>query len=246
MSEEKQPTPVALVTGARTGIGRAIAERLQQDGYRVVLNVHRPLTDAEQTELAAVFQPLTVVVGDVADDTAAQAMISQVQTQFGQLDLLVNNAGINKDTLLTRMTAADFDAVARTNLTGTFLMTKYALKLMQKRRSGSIVNISSVVGLHGNIGQANYAASKAGIIGLTKTAAREGALRSIRVNAVAPGMIRTAMTAGMSDKRQAEAAAGIPLKRFGEPAEVADVVAFLARNTYITGQVVSIDGGLTI
>ncbi|GEK06106.1 3-oxoacyl-ACP reductase FabG [Schleiferilactobacillus harbinensis] len=243
MAEEQ---PVALVTGARTGIGRAIAERLQQDGYRVALNVHRALTDDEQAELGQIFQPLTVVVGDVADETAAEAMVSQVQDQFGRLDLLVNNAGLNRDTLLTRMKAADFEQVVHTNLTGAFLMTKYALKLMQKQRAGNIVNISSIAGLRGNIGQANYAASKAGIIGLTKTAAREGALRGVRCNAVAPGMIHTAMTAAMSEKRQEEFASQIPLKRFGDPTEIADAVAFLAGNAYITGQVLTVDGGLTI
>lgn len=243
MAEEQ---PVALVTGARTGIGRAIAERLQQDGYRVALNVHRALTDDEQAKLGQIFQPLTVVVGDVADETAAEAMVSQVQDQFGRLDLLVNNAGLNRDTLLTRMKAADFEQVVHTNLTGAFLMTKYALKLMQKQRAGNIVNISSIAGLRGNIGQANYAASKAGIIGLTKTAAREGALRGVRCNAVAPGMIHTAMTAAMSEKRQEEFASQIPLKRFGDPTEIADAVAFLAGNAYITGQVLTVDGGLTI
>ncbi|MCI1911934.1 MAG: 3-oxoacyl-ACP reductase FabG [Schleiferilactobacillus harbinensis] len=242
MSEQ----PVALVTGARTGIGLAIAARLHTDGYTVVLNVHRPLTDDEKAKLTKTFQPLHVVVGDVAEEAAAQQMIATIQEEFGRLDLLVNNAGINRDTLLTRMKAADFEAVVHTNLTGPFLMTKYALKVMQKQRQGNIVNISSIAGIRGNIGQANYAAAKAGIIGLTKTAAREGALRGIRVNAVAPGMIHTAMTEAMSEKRQEEFASQIPLKRFGEPAEIADAVAFLAHNAYMTGQVVTIDGGLTI
>ncbi len=186
------------------------------------------------------------VVGDVVDEDDAKSMIDTAVETYGQLDVLVNNAGITKDKLLSRLSLEDFKAVLDTNLVGAFNMTKFAMKVMQKARSGAIVNISSISGLHGNLGQANYSASKAGLVGLTKTAAREGTLRNIRANAVAPGMIRTAMTEKMSDRRQKEFADQIPLKRFGEADEIADTVAFLIHNQYITGQVVTVDGGLTI
>ncbi|AQW21652.1 3-oxoacyl-[acyl-carrier-protein] reductase [Lentilactobacillus curieae] len=243
MTDDKK---VALVTGAAKGIGLATAKRLSDDGYTVAINTHSELSDDQRAELKKAGYDFEAVVGDVSDDDSAKAMVDTVFEKFGRIDVLVNNAGITRDKLLTRIKADDFKAVIDTNLVGTFNMTKYAMKYMQKQRSGAIVNLSSISGLHGNIGQANYSASKAGVVGLTKTAAREGALRGIRVNAVAPGMVRTDMVEAMSEKRQQEFADTIPLKRFGNVKEIADTVSFLVNNEYITGQVVTVDGGLTI
>ncbi|EHO53432.1 3-oxoacyl-[acyl-carrier-protein] reductase [Lentilactobacillus kisonensis] len=243
MSETKQ---VALVTGAAKGIGLAIAKRLANDGMTVVINSHHALTADEKQNFADQGLVFDNLVGDVANETDAEKMVNDVVAKYGQLDVLVNNAGITKDKLLSRMKLADFEAVINTNLVGAFNMTKFAMKIMQKSRTGAIVNLASISGLHGNLGQANYSASKAGLVGLTKTAAREGALRNIRCNAVAPGMVATDMTAKMSERRQKEFTDQIPLKRFGDPAEVADAVTFLVHNQYITGQVITIDGGLTI
>lgn len=243
MSEAKQ---VALVTGAGKGIGLAIAKRLLNDGFFVVLNTHHELSESAKKQLLAYQDRYDSLTGDVSNEDDAKAMVNTVVEKQGQLDVLVNNAGITKDKLLSRLSLADFEAVIQTNLVGAFNMTKFAMKVMQKARQGAIVNISSISGLHGNLGQANYSASKAGLVGLTKTAAREGALRHIRCNAVAPGMIRTDMTEKMSERRQKEFADQIPLKRFGEAEEVAETVAFLIDNQYITGQVITVDGGLTI
>ena len=243
MSEAKQ---IALVTGAAKGIGLAIAKRLSKDGMTVVLNTHHALDDDVKQQLSDQGVTFDNLVGDVANEDDAQAMIDSLLEKYGQIDVLVNNAGINRDILLSRTKLSDFKAVIDTNLIGAFNMTKFAMKSMQKSRSGVIVNISSISGLHGNIGQANYSASKAGLVGLTKTAAREGALRNIRCNAVAPGMIETDMTGKMSERRQKEFTDQIPLKRFGRPEEIADAVSFLVHNDYLTGQVITIDGGLTI
>lgn len=243
MSEAKQ---IALVTGAAKGIGLAIAKRLSKDGMTVVLNTHHALDDDVKQQLSDQGVTFDNLVGDVANEDDAQAMIDSLLEKYGQIDVLVNNAGINRDKLLSRTKLSDFKAVIDTNLIGAFNMTKFAMKSMQKSRSGVIVNISSISGLHGNIGQANYSASKAGLVGLTKTAAREGALRNIRCNAVAPGMIETDMTGKMSERRQKEFTDQIPLKRFGRPDEIADAVSFLVHNDYLTGQVITIDGGLTI
>ncbi|WP_268912672.1 3-oxoacyl-ACP reductase family protein [Lentilactobacillus sp. SPB1-3] len=237
---------VALVTGAAKGIGLATAKRLYDDGFTVVVNTHSELSSEQKNAFEESSYDFDLVVGDVSDDNAAKTMVDNVFEKFGRIDILVNNAGITKDKLLTRINIDDFKTVIDTNLVGTFNMTKYVMKYMQKQRSGSIVNLSSISGIHGNIGQANYSASKAGVIGLTKTAAREGALRGIRVNAVAPGMVRTDMVEAMSEKRQQEFAESIPLKRFGNVSEIADAVSFLANNDYITGQVLTVDGGLTI
>ena len=243
MSEAKQ---IALVTGAAKGIGLAIAKRLSKDGMTVVLNTHHALDDDVKQQLSDQGVTFDNLVGDVANEDDAQAMIDSLLEKYGQIDVLVNNAGINRDKLLSRTKLSDFKAVIDTNLIGAFNMTKFAMKSMQKSRSGVIVNISSISGLHGNIGQANYSASKAGLVGLTKTAAREGALRNIRCNAVAPGKIETDMTGKMSERRQKEFTDQIPLKRFGRPEEIADAVSFLVHNDYLTGQVITIDGGLTI
>ena len=243
MSDTKQ---VALVTGAAKGIGLAIAKRLSSDGMTVVINSHHPLTDEEKQSFSDAGFSFDNLVGDVANEADAEKIVGEVVEKYGQIDVLVNNAGITKDKLLSRLKLADFKAVIDTNLVGAFNMTKFAMKFMQKSRSGAIVNLSSISGLHGNLGQANYSASKAGLVGLTKTAAREGALRNIRCNAVAPGMVATDMTGKMSERRQKEVTDQIPLKRFAEPDEIADAVAFLIHNQYITGQVVTVDGGLTI
>lgn len=243
MSDTKQ---VALVTGAAKGIGLAIAKRLSSDGMTVVINSHHPLTDEEKQSFSDAGFSFDNLVGDVANEADAEKIVGKVVEKYGQIDVLVNNAGITKDKLLSRLKLADFKAVIDTNLVGAFNMTKVAMKFMQKSRSGAIVNLSSISGLHGNLGQANYSASKAGLVGLTKTAAREGALRNIRCNAVAPGMVATDMTGKMSERRQKEFTDQIPLKRFAEPDEIADAVAFLIHNQYITGQVVTVDGGLTI
>lgn len=237
---------VALVTGGAKGIGLAIAKRLAKQGMTVVINAHSEPSTEEWAEIQAGNPKLSYLVGSVADEAEAAAMIAAVMTKFGRLDVLVNNAGITRDKLLSRMSAADFNTVIQTNLVGAFNMTKHAMKVMQKQRSGNIVNLASISGLNGNIGQANYAASKAGLIGLTKTAAKEGALRGIRCNAVAPGMIATAMTDKLSDRIKTEITKQIPLHRFGEADEVAQTVAFLISNPYITGQVITVDGGLTI
>lgn len=243
MTETKQ---IALITGAAKGIGLAIAKRLADDGLTVVINAHHELGDDTTKRLSDAGYHFDVLVGDVASEDDAEQMVNSVVEKYGQIDVLVNNAGVTKDKLLSRMKLDDFKAVLDTNLVGAFNMIKFAMKIMQKARQGSIVNISSISGLHGNVGQANYSSSKAGLVGLTKTAAREGALRGIRSNAVAPGMVKTDMTEKMSERRQSEFTDQIPLKRFAEPTEIADAVAFLVHNQYITGQVITVDGGLTI
>ncbi len=237
---------VAFITGAAKGIGLSIAKRLADDGMTVVINAHHELSDEQTKALTDAGYDFDVLVGDVADEANAEQMVNAVVEKHGQIDVLLNNAGITKDKLLSRMKTADFKAVLDTNLVGAFNMTKFTMKFMQKARQGAIVNISSISGLHGNLGQANYSSSKAGLVGLTKTAAREGALRGIRSNAVAPGMVKTDMTEKMSERRQNEFTDQIPLKRFAEPDEIADAVAFLVHNQYITGQVITVDGGLTI
>ena len=186
------------------------------------------------------------ISGDVSDFADAKRMIDQAIAELGSVDVLVNNAGITQDTLMLKMTEADFEKVLRVNLTGAFNMTQSVLKPMMKAREGAIINMSSVVGLMGNIGQANYAASKAGLIGFTKSVAREVANRNIRVNAIAPGMIESDMTAILSDKVKDTMLAQIPMKEFGQAEQVADLTVFLAGQDYLTGQVVAIDGGLSM
>lgn len=237
---------VILITGAAHGIGRAAVAQLAPQVGQVVMNVHHELPADDWAQLQTKWPNVTQLVGDVGDEASAEQLVATVMARFGRLDGLVNNAGITHDKLLTRLRGQDFAAVLQTNLVGTFNMTKYALKVMQRQHRGAIVNVASVVGLHGNIGQANYAASKAGVIGLTKTTAKEGARRQIRCNAVAPGMITTAMTDQLSEPVTTAALAEIPLHRFGTPTEVAQVIQFLLQQPYLTGQVVTIDGGMTI
>ena len=241
---------VAVVTGASRGIGKAIACRLAQQGALVVINYNGSQARAEEvkTEIEANGGKAVLEQCDVANYEACEAFVQKVIKEQGSLDILVNNAGITKDGLLARMSEADFEAVLDTNLKGTFHTMRFAARQMLKQRSGRIINLASVVGVTGNAGQANYAASKAGIIGLTKSAAREMASRGITVNAVAPGFIETDMTAVLPEKVKEASVAQIPLGHFGKPEDVAQAVAFLASEAagYITGQVLHVDGGMVM
>ena len=241
---------VALVTGASRGIGRAIALRLAEEGAKVAINYAGNTARAEEVrkEIESRGGEALLVQADISDSKAVETMVSQVAERFGQIDILVNNAGITRDGLLMRMKEEDFDAVIDTNLRGVFYCTKAVSKLMMKKRSGRIVNMASVVGLTGNAGQTNYAAAKAGVVGFSKSAARELASRGITVNAVAPGFIDTDMTAAMTDKAKETTLANIPLKRMGRPEDVANAVLFLVSDqaAYITGQVVNVDGGMVM
>ena len=235
-----------FITGSSRGIGLAIAHKFASLGANVVLNSRGEISE----ELLAEFKPYGVKVlaisGDVSDFADAKRMVDQAIEELGSVDVLVNNAGITQDTLMLKMTEEDFEKVLKINLTGAFNMTQAVLKQMIKAREGAIINMSSVVGLMGNIGQANYAASKAGLIGFTKSVAREVANRNVRVNAIAPGMIESDMTAVLSDKVKDDMLAQIPMKQFGQAEQVAEVTAFLASQDYLTGQVIAIDGGLTM
>jgi 3-oxoacyl-[acyl-carrier protein] reductase len=238
---------VAIVTGAGRGIGRSIAEVLANEGYNLVLNYRSNKDELEQF-VQTLKTKVLLVQGDVSDYADAERIIQITKETFGQIDLLVNNAGITRDNLLIKMTEEEFDSVSNTNLKGTFNCTKHIARIMMKQRFGRIVNIASVVGITGNIGQANYAASKAGVIGFTKSVARELAPRGITVNAIAPGFIKTKMTDAISDEAKTAALSKIPLGTFGTPEDVANVVAFLASDkaAYITGQVIKVDGGMAI
>ena len=218
---------VCVVTGSSRGIGLAIAKQLADDGHQVVLNSRSPLKPEVLEQFADAKLEVGTIVGDVRDFADAERMISAVKEQYGRIDVLVNNAGITRDGLVMRMKEEDFDQVIATNLKGCFNMARHTTPIMLKQRSGTIINVSSVSGIMGNAGQVNYAASKAGVIGLTKSLARELASRSITVNTIAPGFIETDMTAEMSE-RVTEAMLGeIPLKRFGQAEEVASAVKFL-------------------
>ena len=237
---------VAVITGGSRGIGRTIALRFAQAGYQLVLNARSALSPDLMAAIEDYDVQYAFVQGDITDPETATQIVTTTFERFGQLDVLVNNAGITNDKLVMAMSVADFQAVIDVNLVGTFRVTQVAFKKMLRQRSGCIINLSSVIGQHGNVGQANYAASKAGVIGLTQSLAKEGALRGVRCNAIAPGMITTEMTAALKPSMQEAIQAQIPLQRFGTPEEIADAALFLAENTYVTGQVLTVDGGMTI
>ncbi len=234
----------AVVTGAAKGIGKAIALACAKEGCNIVLNYHSSLDDETVQEIEACGVTCMPVQGDVSDFAFAADMMKKVKKELGSVDILVNNAGITKDMLLMRMTEEQFDSVIQTNLKGTFNMIRHASSIMLKQRSGAIINMSSVVGVMGNVGQANYAASKAGIIGLTKSTAKELAARGVTCNAIAPGFVETDMTAALSEDLQKQMLETIPLKRYGQVDDIAQAAVFLAKNTYITGQVLHVDGGM--
>ena len=240
----------AVVTGGSRGIGRAVCLELARGGANVVLCCAGNEAAAQETVRAveALGAKALAVRCDVSDAAQADALVKAAAEAFGRVDILVNNAGITRDNLLMRMSEADFDAVIAANLKGTFLCMKAASKLMLKQRYGRIVNLSSVVALRGNAGQVNYAASKAGVIGMTKSLAKELASRGVTVNAVAPGFIETDMTAALPESARAAAQGSIPMGRLGAPEDVARAVAFLAGDeaAYITGQVLAVDGGMAM
>ena len=239
---------VALVTGSARGIGKTIVERFAAEGAVVVLS--------DVTNEAAAAETLAAIVGgggkgmvemfDVGDATQVDAAVQHILAELGRIDILVNNAGITRDNLLMRLSEEDFDAVLRTNLKGTFLLTKAVSRPMMKQRSGRIINLSSVVGQMGNAGQSNYSAAKAGIIGFTKSMARELASRGVTVNAIAPGFIMTAMTAALPENVRQGFLDQIPMGKFGTPEDVAELAVYLASDgaSYVTGQVIGINGGL--
>ena len=241
---------IALVTGASRGIGRQIALTLAKYGADVIINYNGSARKAEEVaeEIRAMGRRAETVQCSVADFEACKEMAEFALKAFGHIDILVNNAGITRDNLLMRISESDFDAVIDTNLKGTFNTIHHFYKTFLKQRSGRIINLSSVTGILGNAGQANYAASKAGVIGLTKSVARELAGRNITVNAVAPGFIDTEMTQAMTETAKEAVLSQIPMKRVGQTEDIAETVAFLAsdRARYITGQVISVDGGMSM
>ncbi len=241
---------IVVVTGASRGIGRAVAVRFARDGAAVIVNYRGSEAAAQETAQAvtAAGGEATLVQGDVSSRDDAERLIETAIQQHGRIDVLVNNAGITRDQLLMRMTDDDWDAVLDTNLKGAFYTTRAVLRPMLRKRSGRIINISSVVGLIGNAGQGNYAAAKAGLIGFTKSIAREVASRSITVNAVAPGYIATEMTDAIAETMKAKIIEQVPMGRLGTPEDVAEVVAFLASRaaSYMTGAVLQVDGGMVM
>lgn len=237
---------VALITGSSRGIGLEIAKHLAKAGYQVILNGRSEIGAETLAEFADAPVPVAQVTGDVSDFAGAKAIVDEVLEKFGRIDVLINNAGITRDGLIMRMKEEDYDAVLATNLKGTFNMCRHVTQPMLKQKAGTIINMSSVVGLIGNAGQTNYAASKAGVIGLTKALARELSSRRITVNAIAPGYIETEMTDVLSDKVKKAMLDQIPLKRFGQVEEIATTVEFLINNKYMTGQVIEVNGGLSM
>ena len=241
---------VVLVTGGSRGIGKEVALRFAKEGYNVVTNYVSDKTDKEKLKKEFEENGIKALVlkADVTKKEDVENLVSKAISEFGKIDVLVNNAGITRDNLLIRMPEEDFDKVLETNLKGTFLVTKAVTKYMMKKRYGSIINLSSVVGVVGNAGQSNYSASKAGIIGFTKSIAKELASRNIRANAVAPGFIETDMTDVLKEEVKENIHNQIPLKRMGKAKEVAELIYFLGseNSSYITGQVINIDGGMVM
>lgn len=241
---------IVLITGAGRGIGRAIAIALAKEGAEVVINYNGSEERAKEVKQTIEENggKASIYKCNVSDFTACEAMIKDIVKEYGHLDILVNNAGITKDGLIMKMKEEDFDSVLNVNLKGTFNTIRHSARQMLKQRSGKIINISSVSGILGNVGQANYAASKAGVIGLTKTMARELGSRGITVNAIAPGFVDTEMTEVLSEEIRENACKQIILGRFGKPEDIANTAVFLASDKadYITGQVISVDGGMNV
>lgn len=241
---------VAIVTGGSRGIGKAICLRLAKEGVHIILNYASNKSAAEKTaaECKKLGVQVILVKADVSKADECEKMFIEAMNINGRVDILVNNAGITRDNLLIRMKDEDFDEVIQTNLRGTFLCMRSASKIMMKQRYGRIINMSSVIGVRGNPGQVNYAASKAGIIGMTKALAKELAARGVTVNAIAPGMIETDMTAVLSENIKENICKEIPMKKMGTPEDVAETVLFFAKEeaSYITGQVLCVDGGMAV
>ena len=235
-----------FVTGSTRGIGLAIAHRFASLGANIFLNGRSEISKDLIDSFNDYGVKVIAISGDVSQFDDAKRMVDEAIAELGSVDILVNNAGITNDKLMLKMTETDFESVLKVNLTGAFNMTQSVLKPMTRARQGAIINLSSVVGLRGNVGQANYAASKAGLIGFTKSVAREVASRGIRVNAIAPGFIESDMTDAIPEKMQEAILAGIPMKRIGKAEEVATVASFLAEQEYLTGQVIAIDGGMAM
>ena len=250
MVEKNLTGKVALVTGASRGIGRAIALKLSDEGAKIAINFAGNIAKAEEVkaEIESRGGEALLTQGNVNDLEVVNGIVKKIVETWGTVDILINNAGITRDNLLLKMSESDFDEVIATNLKGVFNCTKAVARMMMKQRSGRIVNLASVVGLTGNAGQANYAAAKAGIIGFTKSAAKELATRGVTVNAIAPGFINTDMTAKLSEKIREETLNQIPMAKFGTPEDVANLAAFLVSDkaAYITGQVINVDGGLAM
>lgn len=235
-----------IVTGSSRGIGKAIASQFLKDGHNVVVN-GRSEFSANLLEYFNSFEGTVYpVIGDISEASFAKKLIKETKKQFKTIDVLVNNAGITRDNLLIRMSEEEFDSTLNINLKGTFHTTKEVAKIMLKQRSGHIINLSSVVGVVGNVGQSNYAASKAGVIGFTKSIAKELAPRGVMVNAIAPGFIESDMTDTLTDEVKEKALESVPLRRLGKAEEVADLVNFISRQSYITGQVFHVDGGMVM
>jgi len=240
----------AIVTGASRGIGKAIALKLAEEGYNIVINYVNGKESAEEVakQAESLGAKVLVIQANISVADEVSNLVNETLKEFGTIDVLVNNAGITRDNLLIRMSEKDFEEVIDTNLKGAFLCTKAVSKPMMKQRKGKIINISSVVGITGNAGQSNYSAAKAGLIGFTKSIAKELAVRNITVNAIAPGFIETEMTAVLPEKVRDAFLSGVPAGRMGNPEDVANAVAFLAseKANYITGQVLNIDGGMVM